>query len=63
MAKKTTYNGKSPEELRKLVADKREELRALRFNASGSKTRNVKAARMLRKEVARALTALTAGNK
>ena len=40
----------------KLAQDKREELRALRFGVAGSKNRNVKAARSLRKEVARALT-------
>ncbi len=40
----------------KLAADKREELRVLRFGIAGSKNRNVKAARTLRKEVARALT-------
>ncbi len=58
MAKKVTYNDRSKEELTKIANDKREELRALRFNASGSKTRNVKTTRVLRKEVARALTAL-----
>ena len=60
MAKKITYNDRSKEELTKIVSDKREELRALRFNVAGSKTRNVKAARNLRKEVARALTASNA---
>jgi ribosomal protein L29 len=58
--KKEKYNDRSKEELAKVVADKREDLRALRFNVAGSKTRNVKAARNLRKEIARALTAATA---
>ncbi len=58
--KKINYNGKEASELQKIVGDKREELRALRFNVAGSKTRNVKAARNLRKEVARALTARNA---
>ena len=44
------------EELGKYVEEKREELRALRFSGAGSKTRNVKLASTLRKEIARALT-------
>lgn len=59
MAKKTLKNN-TPEELHKIVADKREELRALRFSVAGSKNRNVKLASTLRKEVARALTELRA---
>ena len=47
------------EELRQLVADKRKELHSLRFSAQGSKNRNVKLQHTLRKDVARALTALT----
>jgi ribosomal protein L29 len=57
MAKKKSYNGKEAGELSKIVADKREELRSLRFGGAGSKNKNVKAARTLRKEIARALTA------
>lgn len=60
MAKKLNLKEHTVEDLTKLVADKREELRALRFNVAGSKTRNVKLARSLRKEIARALTALSA---
>ncbi len=60
MTKKTSLINHTHEELNKIVADKREELRALQFNASGSKNRNVKLARTLRKEVARALTQLNA---
>ena len=44
------------DELQKFVADKREELRSLRFSASGSKNRNVKLGKTLRTEIARALT-------
>lgn len=54
--KKTDITKHSKEDLAKLVADKREELRALRFGVAGSKNRNVKAARNLRKDIARALT-------
>lgn len=60
MAKKTNYNDKEATELNKIVGDKREELRSLRFGGAGSKNKNVKAARTLRKEIARALTALNA---
>jgi len=62
MAKKNAYNGKEPAELTKIANDKREELRALRFGGAGSKNKNVKAARELRKEIARALTALNASS-
>lgn len=58
MAKKTDYTKNTPAELTKIVADKREELRALRFNVAGSKNRDVKLASKLRKEIARALTQL-----
>lgn len=58
MAKKTSLTNHSIEDLKRLVSDKREELRALRFSVAGSKNRNVKLSRTLRKEVARALTAL-----
>lgn len=60
MAKKTDITNHSADELTKLANDKREELRSLRFNVAGSKTRNVKAAQALRKDIARALTALNA---
>lgn len=60
MAKKTSLVNHSIEDLKRLVSDKREELRALRFSVAGSKNRNVKLGRTLRKEVARALTALGA---
>ena len=57
MAKKLDLSKHSKEELIKLAQDKREELRVLRFGIAGSKNRNVKQARNLRKEIARALTA------
>lgn len=44
-------------ELAKLVSDKREELRSVRFGTAG---KDVRAARANRKEVARALTELKA---
>lgn len=56
MTKKITFTNHTADELAKFVSDKREELRALQFNVAGSKNRNVKLARNLRKEIARALT-------
>ncbi len=54
--KKQSLINHTPEDLAKIVFDKQEELRVLRFSASGSKNHNVKQARTLRREVARALT-------
>jgi len=48
----------SVEDLQKGIADKREALRAFRFGGAGSRTRNVREGRNLRKEVARLLTEL-----
>jgi len=56
MAKKTNLHNHSEEELNTLVADKREELRALRFAASGSKNKSVKLGATLRKQIARSRT-------
>jgi len=57
--KKTNFTNHTPEDLGKFVAEKREALRTLRFAASGSKNHNVKEARTIRKEIARALTETT----
>jgi len=61
--KKLDLKTHSADELAKLANDKREELRVLRFNVAGSKNRDVKQLSKLRKEVARALTQLTAVKK
>ena len=50
----------SVEELERYAATKREELRALRFAGAGSKNKNVKLPKTLRREIARAETELTA---
>jgi len=50
---------KSPKDLEKLLVEKRGELRAFRFGMTGSRTKNVKAARTLRKEIAGILSAMT----
>ncbi|OGC86779.1 50S ribosomal protein L29 [Candidatus Adlerbacteria bacterium RIFCSPHIGHO2_02_FULL_54_18] len=59
MSKKLNLTKHSAEELHTLATSKREELRALRFSSSGSKNRDVKLARKLRREVARTLTAVS----
>ena len=60
MSKKNSLTNHSPEDLNRLVAEKREELRALRFSVAGSKNRNVKQSKTLRKTIARGLTELNA---
>ncbi len=47
-------------ELVKGVADKREELRSMRFGAAGSRSRNVREGRTIKKEIAQMLTELSA---
>jgi len=56
--KKTDYKGKNMKDLHKTLADKREELRNFRFGSAGSKTRNTKSAKNVRKDVARIMTEL-----
>ena len=45
-------------ELHKAIVDKREALRVFRFGGAGSRTRNVRAGRTLRKEIAQVMTEL-----
>jgi len=63
MSKKNSLKNYSAPDLQRLVADKRDELRDLRFAAGGGKNRNVKQVSTLRKTVARALTELNAQAK
>ena len=49
---------KKTEEVRKLVAEKREALRKFRFSAAGAQVRNTKEGRVLRRDIARMLTLL-----
>lgn len=44
--------------MQKTLIDKRESLRAFRFGAAGSRSRDVREGRKLRKEIARVLTEL-----
>ena len=50
----------TPESLKKIIADKREALRVSRFEGAGSRRRNVREARNLRREIARVMTELSA---
>jgi ribosomal protein L29 len=58
MAKKETYTDKNAEELMKLLVEKREELRTLRFAAAGARPKNSNAPATVRKEIARIMTVL-----
>ena len=52
------FTKKSEKDLQKMLKEKREELREYRFNTAGSQTRDVKAQRNVKKEIARILTEL-----
>lgn len=50
------YKGKNEKDLKKALDDKRVALKDFHFNLSGTKIRNVKEGRAIRKDVARILT-------
>ena len=52
----TDITKQNAEDLKKGIAEKRASLRTFRFGRAGSRTRNVREGRNLRKEIARALT-------
>jgi len=54
------YANKTKKELTAMLAEKRKALRDFRFGAAGSKARDVKEGRNIRKEIARILTAYNA---
>jgi ribosomal protein L29 len=51
---------KTDGDLRKLLTEKREDLRKFRFDVTGTRVRNVKFGRGVRKEIAQILTELNA---
>lgn len=55
----TEFKGKTEKDLKKILADKRKALQTFRFSISGSKTRNVKEGKGLKKSIAQILTELT----
>jgi ribosomal protein L29 len=57
--KKTDFKKYSVEDLHKEIAEKRESLRNFRFGSAGSRSRNTREGRNLRKEVARLMTELS----
>ncbi len=64
MSKKTnTFSKETPEELTKLLAEKREALREFRFSMRGSRIRNTKSGTSFRKDIARILFRLGTASK
>jgi len=60
MAKKTDLKKYSVEDLHKEIREKREALRSFRFGSAGSRSRNTREGRGLRKDVARLMTETSA---
>ena len=60
MSKKIQLQKKGEKELLELLEEKRKGLWKFHFGASGSKVRNVKEGKTLRRDIARVLTALGA---
>ncbi|MCX6787771.1 MAG: 50S ribosomal protein L29 [Candidatus Kaiserbacteria bacterium] len=56
MTKKDTMKTKTDQELLKLLADTRAELRTVRFSAAGARAKDSNAPKKLRAKIARALT-------
>ncbi len=54
---------KNPQELKKLIDEKREILRNFRFGNTGSKSKNVKLGKTTKKEIARIMTELSLRSK
>ncbi|HEV3244922.1 MAG TPA: 50S ribosomal protein L29 [Candidatus Paceibacterota bacterium] len=54
------FKSQEVNELQHALAEKREAFRAFRFGAAGSRSRNVREGRNLRKEIAQILTELRA---
>ncbi|MDP3948375.1 MAG: 50S ribosomal protein L29 [bacterium] len=52
----TEFKNKPLAELEKFVRDSKEKLRTLKFDLAAGKVKNVKDLRMLKKDIARALT-------
>ncbi|MEK7662131.1 MAG: 50S ribosomal protein L29 [Patescibacteria group bacterium] len=54
------FKSKKMEDLGKILAEKREALRMFRFGLSGSKVKNLKEGKGLKKDIARILTEISA---
>lgn len=55
----TEFKNNTDKELVQIVTDKRESLRAFLFGIAGSKTRNVKEGKNIKKDIAKILTELS----
>ncbi len=60
MAKTFIAKGKTVEELTKALAEMRESLRKLRFEAAGARPKDTNAPQKMRRDIARAMTELRA---
>lgn len=60
MKKKINLTEKKPEELTEMLAVKREELRHIRFSATGARAKNTSNAKNTRADIARVMTELHA---
>ncbi len=60
MAKTLSFKDKKPEEILKLLGERREELRSLRFQAAGGRPKDASKLAKVRKDIARLLTEQTA---
>jgi ribosomal protein L29 len=54
---------KTTADLTKMLEEKREALRVSRFGSAGAKSKNVKEASFIRKDIARIMTAINAESK
>jgi ribosomal protein L29 len=55
---KSDIKNKTSQDLEAMIKDKREDLKNFRFGISGSRVKNVKEARTIKKDIARAMTIL-----
>jgi len=60
MKKKIILSEKNPTELTEMLAEKREELRKIRFSGSGVRAKNTSNAKNTRADIARVMTELHA---
>ena len=60
--KKPTLHDKSVEELTKLLAERREDLRKLRFTSAGSRNKDTNESAKTRKDIARMLPIISEKN-
>jgi ribosomal protein L29 len=57
------FNGKTKDELKKILVEKRKALHNFRFAFAGGKVKNVKEGKVARKAIARVLTAISLQKK